>query len=67
MILLNGREVSVVPRRRPPEQRAAILPGGGKRNSVRRYAFDAQHKLLGLLGLSYVLCLFGLLAARCWA
>ena len=47
MILLNGREVGVVPRPRPPSNERQYCPGGGKRNSVCRYSFDAQHKLLG--------------------
>jgi hypothetical protein len=31
----------------PPSNERQYCPGGGKRNSVRRYSFDAQHKLLG--------------------
>jgi|SRR5215204_5160557 len=31
----------------PPSNELQYCPSGGKRNSVRRYSFDAQHKLLG--------------------
>ena len=30
----------------PPSNERQYCPSGGKRNSVRRYSFDAQHKLL---------------------
>ena len=31
----------------PPSNDRQYCPSGGKRNSVRRYSFNAQHKLLG--------------------
>ena len=31
----------------PPSNERQYCPGGGKRHSVQRYTFDAQHKLLG--------------------
>jgi len=31
----------------PPSNERQNCPSGGRRNSVRRYSFDAQHKLLG--------------------
>jgi len=31
----------------PPSNELQYCPSGGKRNSVRRYSFDAEHKLIG--------------------
>jgi hypothetical protein len=37
----------------PPSNELQYCPGGGKRHSVRRYSFNAQHKLIGTMQKEY--------------